>query len=132
MAIKPDDRYQMTNSTIKFSNEQLAAGEERHLQRVLDESLTEFENDMKDTDPKLASDIANYRNAGNMDVFKRIIKLTNIGEYQRVLLAMVLQSGIDVTSNENFHYILHQPTLTGNTKARHLILMALAIQQSKG
>lgn len=67
-----------------------------------------------------------------MAIFQRIIALTDIGAYQRMLLAMVLQTGIDVTSDANFDYILKQPTLSGNTKARHLVLMAIAMQPGKG
>jgi hypothetical protein len=117
---------------MKFSEAQFSAGEERHAKRVLYEALIQFENDTKPSDLKLAEDIANYRRAGNMGLFQRIIDLTNIGTYQRALLAMALQSGIDFTTNENFAYIVKNPALSGNTKARHLILMAVIMQQTKG
>lgn len=116
---------------MKFSKAQFALIEERYAQRVFDEALIVFGNDTRPTDPKLADDIEAYRLAGNLDVFQRITELTNIGAYQRTLLAMFLQTGIDVTTDENFSYIVKNPALSGNTKARHLILMAVAIKQSR-
>lgn len=117
---------------MKFSKEQLSAGEENHVKRVLAESLVDFETDTQVFDPKLAEDIAIYRRAGDMDLFQRIVELTNIGTYQRTLLAMALQSGIDFTTHESFDYLIKNPVLSGNTKARHLILMAVIMQQTKG
>jgi hypothetical protein len=132
LTTKLNNCHQMSNRTMKFSKAQFSAGEERHVKRVLDESLVDFEDDTKSGDPKLAEDIATYRRAGDLSLFQRIIELTNIGTYQRTLLAMALQSGIDFTTNENFAYIVKNPALSGNTKARHLILMAVIMQQTKG
>jgi hypothetical protein len=115
---------------MKFSTAQFALIEERYAQRVFDDALTVFERDTRPTDPKLADDIEAYRVAGDFDVFRRITELTNIGAYQRALLAMSLQSGIDFTTDENFGYIVKHPALSGNTKARHIILMAVAMKKS--
>ena len=117
---------------MEFSKAQLDAGAQRHVRRVLDESLVAFESDMRPEDAKLADDVMTYRQAGDFEIFQRIVELTNIGIYQRTLLAMTLQSGIDFTRHESFHYIIQQPALSGNTKARHIILMAHAINQSRG
>jgi hypothetical protein len=122
----------MLERPILLTPSQFSTGDMRHADRVLFDALVDFEHDMRPQDPKLANDIAAYRNAGNMDIFQRIIDLTDIGSYQRALLAMVLQTGIDVTSDPNFSYILRQPTLSGNTKARHLILMAVAMNPYAG
>lgn len=115
---------------FRISDEQFKAFEEHEVKRSIKASLVKFENDTKLSDPKLAEDIASYRRAGDTDIFQRIIKLTDIGAYQRTLLAMVLQSGIDVTTDQNFEYLVKHPALSGNTKARHLILMAVALQRS--
>lgn len=117
---------------MKFSTAQLDAGEKRHTQRVFDEALTLFESDTRPVDPRLADDIEAYRIAGNFDVFQRITELTTIGVYQRSLLAMALQSGVDFTTDDSFSYIITNPALSGNTKARHIILMAVAMQQNEG
>ncbi len=116
---------------MQISKAQFATIDAHYLRSSLEDSLIDFENDMKPTDQKLADDIATYRRAGNMDIFQRIIALTNIGAYERALLAMILQSGIDFTTDKNFDYIIKNPALSGNTKARHIILMAVAMNQSR-
>jgi hypothetical protein len=115
---------------MQFDKTQFAAIEHANEKRVLDESLWVFENDMRPVDPRLAEDIATYRQAGNMDIFKRILALTNNGDYERALLAMTLQTDIDFTTDKNFSYIIKHPALSGNTKARHIILMAVAMKKS--
>lgn len=115
---------------MQFSNAQFGAIEDANEKRVLSESLIKFENEVRPIDPRLAEDIANYNHAGNTEVFKRIIALTNIGDYERALLAMFLQTGIDFTTDASFSYIIKNPALSGNTKARHIILMAVAMKKS--
>jgi len=115
---------------MRLSNSQLQTLEERTYARALTDGLSAFEADTRDADPVLADQIATYRDHGDRSIFSRIVELTDNADYQRGLLALTLQSDIDFTTRSEFHYIMRQPALSGNVKARHVILMIMAMHRA--
>jgi len=114
---------------MQFSKDQFSEFKSLEQKRALETGLRIFEDDLIGGDPALHEHVKVYREAGDWAMWHRIVTLTNHGLYQRGLLAICLQSGIDVTTDPNFAYIVRQPALSGNTKARHIILMATAFQR---
>lgn len=115
---------------MKFSTAQFAQFEALEQRRALENGLRLFEADLANEDTKLQNQVATYRKADDWAMWHRIVTLTDLGLYQRGLLAICLQSGIDVTTDPGFAYIITHPALSGNTKARHVILMAMAFHRA--
>lgn len=116
-------------TTIQFSKAQFAQFEAIEEQRALEDGLRRFETDLVGEDPELHGQVEAYRQTHEWSMWLRIVTLTSIGLYQRSLLAICLQSGMDVTTDPTFAYIVDHPALSGNTKARHIILMVMAFHR---
>ncbi|GFE52386.1 hypothetical protein So717_41390 [Roseobacter cerasinus] len=114
---------------MRFSRSQFEAIEELEAKRALEDGLYAFERDLVAEDPVLHQQVTAYRMSGDWRIWHRIVTLTDKGVYQRGLFALCLQSGIDITTDQNFAYIMENPALSGNTKARHVILMAMAFHR---
>ncbi|WP_227271506.1 hypothetical protein [Roseobacter weihaiensis] len=114
---------------MRFSRSQFAAFEELEENRSLETGLRAFEVDLANEDPTLRRQVTAYRQTGDWKMWHRVVTLTDNGLYQRGLLALCLQRGIDIATDQNFAYIIQHPALRGNTKARHIILMAMAFHQ---
>ncbi|WP_394196599.1 hypothetical protein [Litoreibacter albidus] len=114
---------------MRLSSRQMQELEDRVAAHALSDGLWQFEQDTREIDPELADQISTYRQHGDRSIYARIVALTDIGLYQRGLLALCLQSGVDMTIRPEFHYIMRNPALSGNVKARHVILMAMGFQR---
>lgn len=114
---------------MRLSDDQMAILDLQTTRRALDEGLRLFETDTRESDPELSGQIRAYRTQSDHSMYARIVALTDRGTYQRAVLALCLQSGIDMTTAPEFSYIMQQPALSGNTKARHIVLMAMAFQR---
>jgi hypothetical protein len=94
-----------------------------HLARL---TLLDFLNDISSVDFKTYELLRLYASSDDLSVFHRITEMTNIAAYQRAMVCLFLETRRDVTVDENFSYLMSNSFLSGNAKARHVILAANA------
>ena len=63
-----------------------------------------------------------------LSVFTKIYNLTSVRDYQRALLALFADTKVDIFKEEEFAFIINHSFLSGDAKARHIILSCLNIK----
>ena len=102
------------------------------IERQTREIARRFAQEVEDRDQDLAARTMHYSRGENIEFLDRLLRLTNIEQYQKFLLFAFLQTGIDFFEEDEFRYILDHPFLSGNAKARHLAVSGFAILQGEG
>ena len=115
---------------------QIRADQYERLERVALERQTRqtarrFAQEVEERDRDLATRTLQYSNGDDLEFLDRLLRLTNIEQYQKFLLFAFLQTGIDFFEQGDFRYILDHTLLSGNAKARHLALSGFAILQGE-
>lgn len=114
------------------SNTQFAQMEAHAADREMRAVLTGWAVEMDTIDPVAAQHLRAYHDGEDYTMLQRIADLTSLEAYQKQILLLTLSSGMDFTTHPSFAYLRTQPYMTGNTKARHIILMAHAFQAAQG
>lgn len=111
---------------LKFTESHVSYFDRVTNDRVARQTLRSFAAELGELDPPMAQRLLDFANAEDLSAFHRIVALTQVAAYQRALTCILLATGRDATADENFAYLMSDPFLSGNAKARHLILSANA------
>ena len=78
--------------------------------------------EIRGVDARLAQALATKPRETTLEYFRKVYDLTKDRLYQKALLAMWAASNVDVFSHPDFEYIRDHTLLTGEAKARHMVL----------
>ncbi|HXQ71403.1 MAG TPA: hypothetical protein VN844_12990 [Pyrinomonadaceae bacterium] len=101
------------------------------LERQAREIAIRFAQEVEEHDPDLAARTLSYSRGDEIEFLDRLLNLTNVEQYQKCLLFIFLQTGINFFREDLFKYILDHPLLSGNAKARHIAVSSFVILEGR-
>ena len=113
---------------LQFSQKQFDDLESKVIPNQLKQMVLDYANEIESEDADLADRIRSLDEETSLSIFTKIYNLTSIRDYQRTLLALFADTEVDIFQQEEFAFIINHSFLSGDAKARHIILSCINIK----
>ncbi|MCF0043637.1 hypothetical protein [Dyadobacter fanqingshengii] len=121
--------YHFKKMALVIKNDQLGQLDKQIVNAKIEEIFLEYVADIREHDIVLSDQIFNMDKKKRFSIFRSIYDLTTDIYYQKALLAIIVSSGLNIFEQREFRYILGHQFLSGDSKARHIVISSLFSQK---